>query len=898
MIYKCFLASVAGLCLLLFFTAWITTDDTPPDESRFTKVVLDNDLNEPMELDIAADGRIYFIERNGGLFRFDPKTGQKKKLKDLNVRFMSEDGLLGLALDPNFARNHWLYLYYGNPQQVNGQWINQLSRFEVTEDSLLTATEKVMLQIPVLHEGVSHSAGSLTFDKQGNLYLSTGDNTNPFESDGYSPSDDRPGRIRFDAQKSSANTNDLRGKIIRITPQPDGSYSIPNGNLFPKGIDPSDHSKTRPEIYTMGHRNPYRISVDSKTGFLYWGEVGPDAGKDSLRRGPQGHDEIGQARQAGNFGWPYFVGDNKPYYAYDFDAKKSGDPFNPKAPLNRSRNNTGLTVLPPAQPAFIWYPYAASAEFPMLGTGGRNAMAGPVFHSEDYAASEWKFPSYFDNKLFIYDWMRNWIFTVTMSPTGDFQRLERFMPSTEFNKPVDMAFGPDGGLYMLEYGTYWRAKNLDAKLVRIEYHRGNRKPVARLSADKTVGGSPLAVKFSAAASFDYDKTDKLRYEWYFTSSPKPQATGAEALFTFAKPGKYTPRVKVIDSEGNTAEASLTIQVGNEPPKVAIHLNGNRSFYWGSQSLPYTVSVQDREDGTLTKGISPASVRVTFDYLDQSYDQIQLAATAGDEPALPGKSLIERSDCMACHAKEKQSVGPSYVAIARRYGKEEGAVDKLATKIINGGGGNWDSGHVMSAHPQLSRADAGEMVKYILSLGQAQSTLPVQGTVQTNRQATSATEPGIYLLTARYTDKGANGIAPITGHTTLVLRPARLLAASADYFKGVAKQNPGRPGQPVVMAYNESGAYIRIAKIDLAGIRKLDLETFTGNLTGQFDIRIDTPDGPLLGTTQVTPNKEYVTYTVDLKPATGEHTLFVVYQDTKGGINIWNRVNLRWLEFKR
>src|SRR5256885_14651820 len=91
----------------------------------------------------------------------------------------------------------------------------------------------------------------------------------------------------WDAQKSSANTNDLRGKIIRIHPEPDGAYTIPEGNLFPKGT-----AKTRPEIYTMGSRNPYRISVDQHTGFLYWGEVGPDANVDSVGRGPRGYDEI------------------------------------------------------------------------------------------------------------------------------------------------------------------------------------------------------------------------------------------------------------------------------------------------------------------------------------------------------------------------------------------------------------------------------------------------------------------------------------------------------------------------------------------------------------------------------------------------------------------------------
>ncbi len=62
----------------------------------------------------------------------------------------------------------------------------------------------------------------------------------------------------------------------------------------------------------MGNRNPYRISVDQHTGFLYWGEVGPDAGENSEKRGPRGYDEMNQARKAGYYGWPLFVGDNKP----------------------------------------------------------------------------------------------------------------------------------------------------------------------------------------------------------------------------------------------------------------------------------------------------------------------------------------------------------------------------------------------------------------------------------------------------------------------------------------------------------------------------------------------------------------------------------------------------------
>src|SRR5690606_20743101 len=192
-------------------------------------------------------------------------------------------------------------------------------------------------------------------------------------------------------QKGSANTNDLRGGVLRIHPEPDGTYTIPDGNLFPPGTE-----KTRPEIYVMGTRNAYRISVDKKTGYLYWGDVGPDANADSVGFGSRGYDEINQARKPGFFGWPYFIGDNQAYNKVDFATGKSGPKFDPEKPVNTSPNNTGLTELPPAQGAFIWYPYDRSRDFPLVGSGGRTAMAGPVFYSDDFKGAARAFPDYYD----------------------------------------------------------------------------------------------------------------------------------------------------------------------------------------------------------------------------------------------------------------------------------------------------------------------------------------------------------------------------------------------------------------------------------------------------------------------------------------------------------------------
>src|SRR5690606_6301831 len=131
-----------------------------------------------------------------------------------------------------------------------------------------------------------------------------------------------------------ANSNDYRGKILRIHPQPDGTYLIPDHNLFPK-----DGSQGRPEIYIMGCRNPYRFSIDPVSNHLFWGDVGPDAGKDSLR-GPRGYDEINQTDKAGFYGWPYLVADNMPYREYNYETQEIGEYFDSSGPINNSPNNT------------------------------------------------------------------------------------------------------------------------------------------------------------------------------------------------------------------------------------------------------------------------------------------------------------------------------------------------------------------------------------------------------------------------------------------------------------------------------------------------------------------------------------------------------------------------------
>jgi len=457
----------------------------PQTDGSYRKVILDSDrdvdgdgkiddsLKDPMELAVAQDGRVFLAERDGvvKVIELGAKTSTViGNLKVFTGRDRSlEDGLLGITLDPNFLKNHWIYLFYGNPettQDAQGKKAgeNFVSRFTLKDGKLDLASEKILIRIATQREECCHSGGSLNFDSQGNLYASTGDNTNPFASDGFAPIDEMPGRSPWDAQKSSASPNDLRGKVLRVHPEPDGTATIPKGNLFPPGT-----AGTRPEIYAMGNRNPFRISVDQKTGYLYWGDVGPDSGSANPARGPAGFDEVNQARQAGYFGWPLFIADNKPYVDYSFAEKKSAKAFDPLHPVNDSPNNTGLKELPPAQAAFIYYPHSPSTRFPAVNAGGgRTAMAGPVYYHDANLKSAAKLPGEFDHTLFIYEWSRNWIIAVRLDENEKIKKMEKVWPGMTFKRPMDMELGPDGCLYVIEYGTNW-SDNFDSQIVRIEY---------------------------------------------------------------------------------------------------------------------------------------------------------------------------------------------------------------------------------------------------------------------------------------------------------------------------------------------------------------------------------------------------------------------------------------------
>ena len=391
-----------------------------------------------MEIAVDAGGNVFYVELAGRVKHYNRTTRAIRTIGTIPVHRGNENGLLGITLDPDFATNRWLYLFYSAPTPEE----QHVSRFTVASDGTLDmSSEKILLRIPHQRIICCHSSGSLTFGPDGNLYISAGDDTQHAESQGYNPIDDRlanePGTNpdadhARDARRSSGNTNDLRGKILRITPQDDGTYTIPPGNLFGLGGKyPGVDGQTRPEIYTMGHRNPFRIQVDQETGWLYNGEVGPDANGENANRGPRGYDELNQIREAGNMGWPYCIADNKAYSNWDFATQTQSGFFDcdggggvDDGPLNDSAWNTGKPNTPPTSGALLWWPYQPhtnAPDFPWatpplaIPQGpGRTAIAGPIYHFDAANPATSKFPAWFDDKVFFADWSRDWISTLEL----------------------------------------------------------------------------------------------------------------------------------------------------------------------------------------------------------------------------------------------------------------------------------------------------------------------------------------------------------------------------------------------------------------------------------------------------------------------------------------------------
>ncbi|MFY1699773.1 ThuA domain-containing protein [Solwaraspora sp. WMMA2101] len=587
-------------------------------------------IGEPHGLTIAPDGTVFYLGRAacatgavpdwsnpnvgkgcGTIHQWNPRTKQVTLLTTLEVMgnrgsgselVKSEEGLLGMTLDPAFTDNGWFYVYWMPHATIDRDkrvGRRTISRFTYDHDtaSIDQATRVDLLDWETQIHSCCHAGGGMTFDDAGNLYVSTGDANSSGGSSGYSGNNwtqEYAGISFQDARRTAGNTNSLDGKILRIRPEPDGTYSIPEGNLFTG--EEEGGGKTRTEIYVMGVRNPSRIAWDPVNDWLTAAWVGPDATNPDPELGPAKYEHATIITSAGNQGWPYCMGNRQPYRdRSSTDASVLTGWYDCANPRNTSPRNTGLVELPPVRDSMIWYsPQGGGPVFPTrtdgsglptyvpgeetftrpyLRGGGQAVMNGPTYHrSQVDTDSGVAWPAHWDGKWFIGDQSNadNRV-AVTVDPAvvpdqgapAYAEDLRRIIPGgnggTQLQHWMDAKFGPDGALYLLDYGGGFFTLHSNQKLIRIVYEGGAPTPGPEYASARVPDPSnPRTVAFSS------HRAGGVAWEWTFGEgnrvSNQPHPT-----HTYRGHGRFEATVKVTYADGEVATHTVVVDTGCDAP---------------------------------------------------------------------------------------------------------------------------------------------------------------------------------------------------------------------------------------------------------------------------------------------------------------------------------------------
>jgi PKD repeat protein/glucose/arabinose dehydrogenase len=827
-------------------------------------------VNEPIGFDVLPDSRVVQTDRRGGVRLHDPATNTTHLLAQIPVYMASEDGMYGPAVDNDFATNKWVYLYYspltqeapypettptanapttGADPSVWDPWNGyfQLSRFKFVDGatpSLDLASEQKILKVPVNRGACCHVAGDIDFDSHNNLWMVTGDDTpaGGGNSGGFSPHNDMLTATGLynapfvDARRSALNTNDLRGKILRITVQPDGSYTVPAGNLF-TGAEEGG-GKTRPEIYAMGFRNPFRITLDDDD-VAYITDYSPDSQTPQVFRGPPGTGRMQVVREPANYGWPLCYQPDLPYYRWNFNTStplddppvphECGNPA--RGPANTSRWNTGLTYSPPIHRSELWYSYQDNNPttplgtpctanytqnppgtcpqlFPEMGTGGIGPHGAAKYDYDPANPNPTKFPAYYDGAIFFGEFTRDYLREIRLDDAGDVFKINNLLncgpapttPTRPFicDNPMDMMWGDDGSFYLLTYGDGFFAINPDAALVRFSYVKGTRAPIAVLTATPTDGIAPLTVAFSSDGSRDPDPADSIRFAWDLDGDGAVDSTDPDPSFTYTANGVYTARLTVTDSTGKTASANTTITVGNTSPTVELTVPVEGGLFAFGDAVPFAVTVTDPEDGP----VDCSRVEVTFVLGHDSHGHAEATAN-GCAGTLP------------TNAEDVSHGGNVFGIVSASYTDLGGAAGVPALTTVD----------------QVSVRQKKQEVEFVV-------------------------------------DQSGTNTAP-----------------TADTGGGLQRGSLG------------NGDWIALnGTIDLQNIDTMTFRTSGG--TGVVEVHLDAVDGPLLTTVTVAATANATTYASQTFPVVdpgGAHRIHLVFRPAPGGPTN-NFFNLNWVEF--
>lgn len=560
------------------------------------RVVLSG-LTNPIDIEFAADGRVFVAQKNGVIRVFDNLTDTTPTtFADLSasVHDFWDRGMLGFALHPGFPANPSVYALYA--YDPSGRWgdgcptppgpttdgclvYGRLSRLTANGNTT-TGTEQVLLQ-DWCQQYPSHSVGTLLFGRDGALYVSSGDGASftnvdygqygaTYPGNQANPCGDPPGSVGTALTPPNAQGGALRSQSIRRPSGPvtlDGAVlridpatgaGLPD-NPFAASADPNAR-----RVIGYGLRNPFRMTQRPGSDELWIGDVGWN-----------NWEEINRLTTGRNFGWP----------CYEGSAPQGGYQSAGLASCSQLYSTPGSVTAP-------YYAYSHSAcvvNYTGCRTGS-SSITGMTFYRGG------SYPAEYNGALFFGDHSRNEIWAMMPGTNGlpDPAQRRCFVcadaSGAAAGHPVALEIGPNGDLFYV---------NMDNGTIhRITYTAANQAPTARISASPTSGNAPLTVNFSGTASTDPEGSP-LTYSWDLNGDGLfGDATTPTATHTYASSGNFVASLRVTDPQGAANTATVTITVGNTPPSPVIDTPSNAVRWKVGDAISFSGHATDAQDGTV------------------------------------------------------------------------------------------------------------------------------------------------------------------------------------------------------------------------------------------------------------------------------------------------------------
>ncbi|NOT34809.1 MAG: PKD domain-containing protein [Candidatus Eisenbacteria bacterium] len=536
----------------------------------------------PTALAFLPGGRMLVTEKGGRVYSVVNGVKRTTPLLDISSEVLDnvDRGLLGLAIDPNYLANHYVYLMYtvdpdSNGNENNDDAFGRLARFQVSfaDSNVIPYSSRTVLFGHTWTSGAvstsgSHTIGCLRFAPDGTLMVSVGDGaqfSGPEDGGGLDAGAFGAGRTNpledigaFRAQYLSS----LCGKILRIDPAT--GFGVPSNPFYEAGSPSSIKSR----IWGYGHRNPFRFTIRPGTGVTDASAGNPGV----LFIGDVGSSEIEEldisTGPGRNFGWPCYEGPTS-YPEFQFMSPPRGGCATIGTPANPSSHT----------PPTLWWSHAnGSISNPVNVTG--NASVSGIFYTGT------RYPAQYQGAMFYFDYGQSWCRVATVNASHQITGTSAF--ATNLEGPVDFALEPVTGDIL-----YISIAPDEIRRIRFIGLTGNEPPVAAAAATPSTGVAPLAVNFSSAGSFD-PNSDPFTIAWAFGDGQGSNQAAPSHLYT--NPGSYDAILTLTDDDGNIGRDTATVVVftNNNFPSTAVldsfdRANGAIGGSWVDQTNGLTIN---------------------------------------------------------------------------------------------------------------------------------------------------------------------------------------------------------------------------------------------------------------------------------------------------------------------